>query len=73
MKANNQGSKERRKHGTKPAWLVPGALVWTETQSGSPIQCTVIKPDTIIEDEWLLNSPSHGYAIQRHISEIKPD
>ena len=56
-----------------PAWMKPGAKVWTETTSGEAIRCTVIKPDSIIEGEWLMASPAHGYAIQRHYSECEPE
>ena len=53
--------------------MTPGAKVWTETTSGQPILCTVIEEDTIIEGEWLMESPAHGCAIQRHHSECEPE
>ena len=49
----------------------PGLEIWTETTSGSPILCTVIEADWLIAGEWMLNSPAHGYAIQRHHSECQ--
>lgn len=63
-RARSAGSHER-------LVMRPGLKVWTETTSGEPILCTVIEPDTIVEGEWLLNSPAHGYAIQRHHSECQ--
>ena len=57
---------------TAPVWMKPGAKVWTEAISGSPILCTVLEPDSLIGGEWLLASPAHGYAIQRHYSECEP-
>jgi hypothetical protein len=49
----------------------PGLKVWTETTSGQPILCKVIEADWLIKGEWLLNSPAHGYAIQRHHTECQ--
>ncbi len=51
--------------------LRPGLKVWTTTTSGEPILCTVIEPDWLIDGEWLLDSPSHGYVIHRHWSECE--
>jgi hypothetical protein len=56
-----------------PDWMTPGAKVWTKSQSGSAILCTVIEADTIIAGEWLMASLAHGYAIQRHYSECDPE
>jgi hypothetical protein len=44
-----------------------GMLVWTHTQSGQPIECTIIGFE---DGEVLLDSPAHGYIIRRHESEI---
>lgn len=63
-RARSAGSHER-------LVMRPGLKVWTETTSGSPILCTVIEADWLIEGEWLLNSPAHVYAIQRHHSECQ--
>ncbi len=56
-----------------PARIRPGVKVWTETTSGSPILCTVIEPDTIMDGEWVLESPFHGYEIQRHWEELEQE
>ena len=45
-----------------------GMLVWTETQSGQPIECKVVGFE---EGEILLDSPAHGYIIRRHSSETR--
>lgn len=57
----------------KTSEMRPGLEVRTKTQSGKVIVCTVIKPDTIINGEWLLESPTHGYAIQRAAYECWPN
>lgn len=48
--------------------IKPGMTVWTTTTSGEPIQCTVICEE---HGEFVLDSPSHGYAIRRGHREIK--
>lgn len=51
--------------------FVPGQEVWTETTSGEPIKCTVIKYNA--DEAWyLLDSPEHGYAIIRDPWEVVP-
>jgi hypothetical protein len=45
-----------------------GDRVETTTGSGETILCTVLES---VGREWLLASPSHGYAIQRHPSEMR--
>lgn len=50
--------------------LRSGVKVWTMSNGGR-ILCTVIKPDLLFKGEWLLDSPAHGYAIQRHRSECE--
>jgi hypothetical protein len=44
-----------------------GMRAWTRTLSGQPIECTIVGLE---DDELLLSSPSHGYVIRRHESEI---
>ena len=51
--------------------LTKGDVVLTHTTSGELIRCTVIERDDLT-GEWLLNSPSHGYAIQRSSREVTP-
>lgn len=66
--SNGKGGRQLR---VQRLVMRPGLKVWTKSTSGSPILCTVIEPDRIIEGEWLLDSPEHGYAIQRHESECQ--
>jgi hypothetical protein len=69
----NEAQEELAPAGGSPAWVRPGVKVWTDTTSGEPILCAVIKPDNIMDGEWLLESPAHGYAIQRHWRELEQD
>jgi len=52
------------------ACYAAGERVLSRTTSGEPILCTVIERDSLT-GEWLLNSPAHGYAIQRSSQEIE--
>lgn len=53
--------------------LAPGVAVWANTTSGEPVLCAVLHADDVVPGEWLLSSPAHGHAIQRHFSEIELD
>jgi hypothetical protein len=46
-----------------------GLKVLTETTSGEQIVCTVICEE---DGDYVLSSPSHGYAIRRGYREIQP-
>lgn len=55
-----------------------GDVVWTETTSGSPICCTVTAEmdgmeyaNTYEPGTLFLDSPSHGYEIGRHYTELR--
>jgi len=45
-----------------------GTAVWTTTRSGAPILCCVL---SYLPCEYLLQSPTHGYAIVRMRREVK--
>ena len=52
----------------------PGDRVETATTSGQPIVCTVIEKTDLPSDPtdtWFLRSPTHGYGVYRHISEMR--
>jgi hypothetical protein len=47
-----------------------GMKVMTATVSGELVSCTVLEQCTLDVRQWVLASPSHGYAIQRHHREF---
>ena len=47
-----------------------GMQVMTATVSGELVSCTVLEQCTLDVRQWVLASPSHGYAIQRHHCEF---
>lgn len=49
--------------------LANGTGVWTETMSGEPLHCTIIR---FFDGEYELDSPTHGYVIRRSREEIEP-
>jgi hypothetical protein len=49
--------------------IKPGLKVLTETTSGEQIVCTVICKE---DDEYVLSSTAHGYAIRRGYREMQP-
>jgi hypothetical protein len=49
--------------------IKPGLTVLAETTSGEQIVCTVMCKE---DDEYVLSSPAHGYAIRRGYREIQP-
>lgn len=47
-----------------------GDIVEATTTSGTPILCVVVRPANEA-GEWVLNSPRHGFLIQRSRHKIK--
>lgn len=48
----------------------PGDIVWTQgCESSEWYECRVL--EMLTPGNYLLESPAHGYAIQRHYSELE--
>lgn len=59
---------------TRKKHYQPGDIVWAQgCETGNWYECRVIERcnQVLSPGDYLLDSPAHGYAIQRHYSEMR--